>query len=142
MLYFAYGSNLLRSGMAARCPAAVPVSRGVLRDYRLVFRTFADVEPAVGSHVAGGLWRITPACLAALDAYEEVHAGLYRRRVLAVEAAHGRPSDAILYRMCGAAAAPPEASYLAAILLGCRDFGLDDAPVLAAAEAARDASAG
>lgn len=138
MLYFAYGSNLLKSGMASRCPAAAPLGCALLHDHRLVFRTWADVEPAAGSVVKGGLWRITPHCLPALDAYEEVEAGLYRRTVLAVEAETAGLVEAMLYRMPATSSyAPPDPESLSAILLGCRDFGLEDAPVLAAAVAAR-----
>ena len=84
MLYFAYGSNLHRADMLARCPAALPLGRARLPDHALVFRSWADVAPAPGRAVVGGLWRITPACAAALDAYEDVAGGLYRRWILPV----------------------------------------------------------
>ena len=137
MLYFAYGSNLHRAAMLSRCPAALPLGRAALPDHRLVFRLWADVTPRPGMSVAGGLWRITPACLTALDAYEDVADGLYRRVVAAVrpEGAHD-PVEALIYRMTATQEAPPEPGYLATLLVGCRDFGLDEAPVLAAAAAA------
>ena len=134
MLYLAYGSNLHRAGMLSRCPAAVPLGRAVLPGHALVFRLWADVEPRPGRSVAGGLWRITPACLAALDDYEEVASGLYRRVMLRVRP-EGAAEDieALVYRMAATHRAPPEPDYLAVIREGCRDFGLDEAPVLAAA---------
>lgn len=134
MLYFAYGSNLHRAGMLSRCPAAVPLGRAVLPDHRLVFRLWADVAPRPGGSVAGGLWRITPACLAALDDYEDVAGGLYRRLAGAVRPEGAAdPVEALVYRMAATHEAPPEPGYLAALLAGCCDFGLDEAPVRAAA---------
>ena len=134
MLYFAYGSNLHRADMRARCPAAVPLGRAVLADHALVFRLWADVVPRAGARVAGGLWRVTPACTAALDDYEDVAGGLYRRLLLPVlPDGTGASIEALVYRMGPAPEAPPEAGYLAVILAGCRDFGIDAGPVLAAA---------
>ena len=137
MFYFAYGSNLLKSGMRERCPAANSAGRAVLPGHRFVFRSWADVETAAGGHVAGGLWRITPACLLALDAYEEVESGLYRRWLLDVETEGGEIAAAFVYRMCATTYDPPDADYLAVVLGGCRDFGLENAPVFAAVESAR-----
>ncbi|RYB04774.1 gamma-glutamylcyclotransferase family protein [Lichenibacterium ramalinae] len=140
MLYFAYGSNMNRADMRARCPAAVPLGPAHLPDHALVFRAWADVVPRAGSRVAGGLWRITPACAAALDLYEDVADGLYRRLLLPVLAAEGDAPgqapvhrQALVYRMAGTHEAPPDPGYLATIVAGCRDFGIDAEPVLAAA---------
>ena len=137
LLYFAYGSNLHRAGMLGRCPAAVPLGRAALFGHALVFRSWADVEPRAGAAVAGGLWRVTPACRAALDDYEDVAGGLYRRVLLPVrpEGTEGNV-EALVYRMTAPHRSPPEPAYLDAILAGCRDFGLEEGPVLRAAEAA------
>lgn len=126
MLYFAYGSNLHRAAMLARCPAALPLGRARLPDHALVFRTWADVTPAPGRAVVGGLWRITPACAAALDEYEDVAGGLYRRWILPIEPeGETLPTDALVYRMMATHEAPPEPEYLATVLQGYRDFGID-----------------
>ena len=132
--YFAYGSNLDRAAMLLRCPAAVPLGRAALAGHTLMFRFWADVEPRPGGLVAGGLWAITPDCLAALDDYEDVASGLYRRVLLPVRPEGAAEEvDALVYRMTATHTAPPEAGYLAAICAGCRDFGLDERPVLRAA---------
>ncbi len=134
MFYFAYGSNLWKSGMLERCPAAVPLGRAVLPAHRLVFRPWADVEARPGMEVAGGLWRVTPACGAALDLYEDVTGGLYRRVLASVwREGAAEPVQALLYRMDAATREPPDPAYLATVLQGCREFGLDDRAVLAAA---------
>ena len=134
VLYFAYGSNLHRAGMSSRCPAAVPLGRATLADFALVFRLWADVAPCPGAVVRGGLWRITPGCGAALDDYEDVGSGLYRRTTLpVVPEGATEPAEALVYRMTAVHTAPPEPDHLAVILAGCRDFGLDEGPVLSVA---------
>lgn len=133
LLTFAYGSNLLLSAMRERCPAAVPLGRARLAGYRLVFRRWADVEPRPGESVAGGLWRITPACRDALDDYEGVAEGLYAPHTLVVEPEGGGALEALVYRMTATDTAPPEPAYLAAVLQGHRDFGLATGPVERAA---------
>jgi gamma-glutamylcyclotransferase (GGCT)/AIG2-like uncharacterized protein YtfP len=85
-LHFAYGSNMSRQGMHARCPGAEPVGLAALEGYRFMIMTdgYASVEPARGQYVCGVLWRLTPRDLSALNAYENLQAGLYRRAMLPV----------------------------------------------------------
>ena len=137
MYYFAYGSNLLKSDMLGRCPAAVPFGPAVLPDHRLVFRHWADVEPAAGFQTEGGLWRITPECVAALDLYEDVAEGLYRRAWLTVKAGTLEPVEALVYRMASGGHAPPAPDYLELILRGYDDFGLDRVPLMALVDGSR-----
>ena len=58
MKYFAYGSNLNIEQMKSRCPDSVGVSTAVLSGWRLVERTYADIEPAAGECVNGALYEI------------------------------------------------------------------------------------
>ena len=62
MLYFAYGSNLSRSGMRQRAPGARAIGVAVLEGHRFVIGRdgWASVEPARGQCVYGVLWKITP----------------------------------------------------------------------------------
>ncbi len=69
-LYFAYGSNLDVEQMAGRCPGARMRHPYTLKDWRLVFRGVADVIPAEGHEVRGGLYTITAEDEAGLDRYE------------------------------------------------------------------------
>ncbi|GGE15451.1 gamma-glutamylcyclotransferase [Aureimonas endophytica] len=132
MFYFAYGSNLCRRHFSALCPAAGLVGPARLVGYRLVFRGFADIEPAPGECVPGGLWRVTPACRAALDRYEEVERGLYRPvdvdvELVPREEGEGRsPIAAFSYRMLEEGYRPPVPAYLSVIAGGYRDFGWDE----------------
>ena len=71
-LYFAYGSNINLEQMRERCPDAKVVGPVTLADYELQFRGngFATIAPKKGSIVHGLLWKLTPACVQALDRYE------------------------------------------------------------------------
>jgi hypothetical protein len=85
-LHFAYGSNMSRKGMEARCPGAEAVGPAVLQDYRFIITTdsYASVEPKLGHHVYGVMWRLTPRDLSSLNAYESLQSGLYRRAMVPV----------------------------------------------------------
>src|ERR1700752_1388801 len=85
-LYFAYGSNMCRAGMASRCRDAVPLGRARLDGYRYVIHVdgYATVRPAPGATVQGILWRVSARDVTALDAYEDVAGGLYRKVSLPV----------------------------------------------------------
>jgi len=56
-LYFAYGANMSKRSMLARCPHAKPVKAFYLLDWRLMFSHHATIVPAAGTAVAGCLWR-------------------------------------------------------------------------------------
>ena len=126
MHYFAYASNLSIAAMRVRCPAAVPISKATLPDHRLVFRTWADVEPCPGHSVPGVVWTITAACETALDLYEDIEGGLYRRlRASVWQDGFTDAVEALIYRMNRVGCEPPDADYLSLIQRGYADFGLD-----------------
>jgi gamma-glutamylcyclotransferase (GGCT)/AIG2-like uncharacterized protein YtfP len=97
MIYFAYGANMERAAMQRRCGAATPLGPAVLRGWRYVIaQGYGSVAPAAGSSVFGVLWRLTPRDLAALNAFESLDSGLYRRVMLTVETG-GRRTRALVY---------------------------------------------
>ena len=125
MLYFAYGSNLNRRAMAQRCPRAEAVSAARLDGYRLVFRRFADIVSDPTSTVWGALYDLTPACLHALDKYEDAPRS-YRKT--SVKVVRGETLvDAMAYMMNEGAIAPPELAYYNEIARGYTDWKLDQA---------------
>lgn len=90
-LYFAYGANMERAAMRKRCPGATALGPARLAGWRYVIADgYGSVAPARGMCVYGVLWRLTPRDLAALNAFESLDSGLYRRIFLTVEAATGR----------------------------------------------------
>jgi len=96
-LYFAYGANMERAAMAKRCPAAQPRGPALLRGWRYVIVDgYGSVAPAAGMNVFGVLWRLTPRDLAALNTFESLDNGLYRRAMLTVETG-GQRVRALVY---------------------------------------------
>ena len=85
-LYFAYGTNMDRSGMRQRCPVARAIGIARLEGWRLVVMRegYVSIAQEADGCVHGVLWRVGPSDLTALDAYEAVDAGLYYRRTLPV----------------------------------------------------------
>ena len=124
ILFFAYDANLSRAHMALWCPQAVSIAKGKLADYRLVFRTWADIVASRGDEVQGALYEIGPKDLVALDEFEECPALTHHLHVT-VRTADG-PLSALAYQMNpGHALALPESDYLNLILEGYEDWGLD-----------------
>lgn len=128
MLYFAYGSNLNMEQMRWRCPDAEPLRDWVLPDYRLIFRGVADIEERKDGVVHGGLWRITDACERALDVYEGVENGLYRKiyfdDLICAESGDTTSERVLTYVMNRANYDMPSAAYYDTIAAGYADFDL------------------
>ena len=117
-LYFAYGSNLNKRQMLERCPDATAVRGYELLGWKLLFRRTADIVPAFGSTVLGGLYRITSADGLALDRYEGVRRGRYRREYFQVG---GQPVLTYVMNNSNPEEAP-SAQYFELIEQGYRDW--------------------
>jgi gamma-glutamylcyclotransferase (GGCT)/AIG2-like uncharacterized protein YtfP len=126
-LMFAFGSNLNKRQMARRCPDAVPLGKIKLEDWKLVFRGVADVIRSPGEHVWGGVWLITDHCERALDLYEGVGSGLYRKEYLPLGDNEYGINEMLVYCMNSTGIFPPSRSYLASIQEGYLDFGMSKA---------------
>ena len=116
MQYFAYGSNMNVSQTQQRCPGITRIGRYQLKGFRLVFNYHADIIPAEGCTVHGGLWNITRNHEGALDTYEgypDYYDKYYQDNVM-------------FYRMKEASdnSQPPSKWYLEVIIQGYKDFGL------------------
>ena len=85
-LHFAYGSNMSRALMGARCRGAEAIGTATLSGWRFVVNPegFGSIAPRPGGCVHGVLWRLSARDLAAINAYESVDSGLYVRRRLPV----------------------------------------------------------
>jgi gamma-glutamylcyclotransferase (GGCT)/AIG2-like uncharacterized protein YtfP len=122
MLHFAYGSNMSREPMRQRCPEAQAIGKAILRRHRFVIMSngYASVVPASFSEVHGILWRITPRDLAALDAYENVAGGLYRR-VMRPVVAGGRSLQALVYFGAEKREGDPRTGYMELVVQAARE---------------------
>jgi gamma-glutamylcyclotransferase (GGCT)/AIG2-like uncharacterized protein YtfP len=121
MLYFAYGSNLNLRAMKRRCSQAVAVGPATLPGYRLEFRGFVTIVPDAAAEVPGALYRLTPACWRALDAYE---GNDYDKITVSVRA-EGAAEEAFAYVMKAGERAPPTVAYFSEIARGYGDWKLD-----------------
>lgn len=134
-LYFAYGSNLSRAQMAERCPAALPLAPYALGGHRLAFvgqgsrrwgrGGVATVIPQPGSSVPGSLWLLTPECEAALDGFEGVADGRYRKDEQLMQH-DGNPVLVYIATEQYGAENKPNRRYLDVILEGYANWQLDD----------------
>ena len=117
--------------MFDRCPGATPVRSYELLGWKLVFRRTADIVPAVSNTVVGGLYRITPADEVALDRYEGVHRGRYRRKHFL---AGGQWAFTYVMNSSQAEDAP-SSEYFALVERGYKDWNLPTATLVAARNA-------
>ena len=125
MLHFAYGSNMSRALMGARCPGAAALGTARLAGWRFVITRdgYASVVPAPGAEVHGVLWRLRPRDLAALNAYESLDTGLYRRRMLTVPMRRP-PQSALVYLGRNGAEGRPKPGYQEIVVAAARKWEL------------------
>jgi hypothetical protein len=109
-LMLAYGSNLHAEQMSRRCPAARSTGRMRLPHW-----------------LYGGVWLITAACEVALDRYEGIGSGMYRKEYLPLKPNRHGFDDMLVYRMNSTGIFPPSTGYLATIEQGYRDFHMPKA---------------
>jgi len=99
LLYFAFASNMDAAQMAERCAGAECLGAATLLDHRFAIgrRGYATVIPEKGASVHGVLWGLHPRHEAALDVYEGIRHGLYRKALLPVRTATGDAREALVY---------------------------------------------
>ena len=124
-LHFAYGSNMSRKGMAARCPDGEAVGPAILEDYRFIIMSdgYASVEPKLGQDVYGVLWRLTPRDLSGLNAYEGLQAGLYRRVMVPVPFDRAR-LNTLVYLGHTSAEGTPRPGYMESVIEAAQEWEL------------------
>lgn len=125
MLYFAYGMNTNRQGMAYRCPGARPLGAATLLNHRFRFAGPADVQGDHRSQVHGVLWLITDQCLASLDILEG-YPGFYGRKWAYVRYQDTEIKALVYYMQPGNKDHAPSPGYFDMVLTGYRDFGVPE----------------
>jgi hypothetical protein len=129
MYYFAYGSNMVASQMAARCPNASVVGAACLQGYKFRINScrVGTVVQDPAHQVYGLLWDINPEDLLALDLYEEVKSGLYEKATVVVELRSDRRVEALIYLATDQSIGVPRPRYMKDILTAARHFELPQA---------------
>ena len=126
-LHFAYGSNMSRPHMRARCPGATARGPATLAGWRFVINPdgYGSIAPQPGDTVHGVLWQLDARDLAAVNAYENVAGGLYVRRMLPVLHA-GRRAPALTYIAVRQGEGTPRPGYIAIVVAAAHDWGLPE----------------
>jgi gamma-glutamylcyclotransferase (GGCT)/AIG2-like uncharacterized protein YtfP len=127
MLHFAYGSNMSRPLMAVRCPSAEPLGKALLPGWRytITHDGYASIVPTRGGAVHGTVWRLMPRDLAALNAYEDLHSGLYRRQMLTIHLG-GKRATALAYVGRDRGPGRPQLGYQEVVLAAAHDWGFPE----------------
>lgn len=127
MKYIAYGSNMVESQMAHRCPNAKLIGMGYLPNHRLEFYLHATVErsQAKGARVPVAVWEINDEDEWSLDRYEGVPT-YYTKQKRKVIMNDGSEIYGMVYIMKMIRPAPPQARYYDAIADAYADLGIAD----------------
>jgi hypothetical protein len=122
-LYFAYGSNMHRAAMQARCREACAVGPARLDGYQFFIGAegWGSVRRQAGSVVHGVLWKVTPRDLAVLHAYELLDKGLYDLRRLPVRAG-ARQVGAMIYLLRRRQTGTPKPGYAELCSFAAREW--------------------
>ncbi|MCA8915914.1 MAG: gamma-glutamylcyclotransferase [Planctomycetes bacterium] len=132
-LYFAYGSNLWTGQMRRRCPSTKVESIATLKRHRLWFPLrskrwgagVASVQPDPMGLVEGALYSISWDDLLAMDGFEGVRVGMYRREEVEVVAGdETRRAWTYIGRVEQGAPFPTSLAYIATILKGAHEHRL------------------
>ena len=126
-IYIAYGSNMNIEQMKRRCPNSKEIGKGILKDYKLVFKGVADIIKCPGAEVPIAIWEITEKCEISLDRYEG-YPRLYRKEYVTIEI-NGKEEIAMVYVMNYGRIAPPNAYYYNVIKQGYEDFDINITPL-------------
>jgi hypothetical protein len=126
-LYFAYGSNMDRDAMAARCPQSRAIGPARLPRHRflIIADGYASITRDPRRTVFGVLWDISLGDMKALDRYEGLHRGLYVKITQPVITANGAVR-AIIYLARSTAPGRPRPGYLEGVVEAARSWGLPD----------------
>lgn len=125
MRYFAYGANMDRGHMSRTAPGAVLLGHAVLDGYRVVIGKagYGTVVPGGDTVVHGILWRLTERDEEALDDFEGIAQGLYRKDVVAVRTAAG-VEQAMVYLATDDRPGVTSADYVRQVVAAARAAGL------------------
>ncbi len=130
-LYFAYGANMDLAGMAERCPLSRPLGRARLARHRILVMAegFASIAPDPRENVHGVLWDLALRDVRALDQFEDVSRGLYKKVQLPVLREPFGSARALVYVGHWTRLGAPAPEYLAGVIAAARHWALPAAYV-------------
>lgn len=135
-LYFAYGSSLLRAQMERRIMGNKPVTRAVLRGYRLAFMgnsterkgSVANILPDPSRSVPGTLYELNEVMIQYLDRCEACEKGVYEPLEVEVEKDDGEKVKAVSYQLAqkDPPFGKPNLGYQLQVKQGYKEWGLPE----------------
>lgn len=135
-LYFAYGSSLLRAQMERRLMGNRPVTRAVLKGWRLAFMgnsaerrgPVANLLEDPARSVPGTLYELDEIMIQYLDRAEAVEKGTYQKLEVTVEKDDGSKVPAVSYRLVAEDLpfGQPNLGYLMQVRQGYKEWGLPE----------------
>jgi hypothetical protein len=129
--YFAYGANMDPVHMAECCPGAKRRGPAVLlaHEFRIAALGYGNAVPAPGRLLRGVLWDLSAEDETALDRFEGIPQGQYRKEWEWVRDADGASVRAMLYRPSDPAPGMPVPGYLERIIEVAEQLGFPAAEV-------------
>ena len=119
--------------MSVRCPDATIIGKGILQDWRLLFRQYATIEKCEGYYLPVLVWELSKSDEKSLDRYEGVPLFYFKENLeIDVESLDGRKLgkiNGIVYIMTQQAVnrrtSMPSHCYFALLAEGYKKFGFD-----------------
>ena len=130
IFYAAYGMNLCDRFMQPIPRDAFPhdpypLQPAVIKDYKLVFRTHANIEPCEGAEVPVGVWAITEAMEKKLD-QREGYPTYYDKQFFDIDVpGYGRVNAMAYVMKPGHEITPPDDYYEGLLREGYQNWNLD-----------------
>jgi gamma-glutamylcyclotransferase (GGCT)/AIG2-like uncharacterized protein YtfP len=124
-LYFAYGANMDIKAMAERCPRSRPLGRARLARHRLIIMAegFASVTQDPRANVHGVLWDLALSDVPALDRFEDIARGLYKKIQQPVLREPFGSARAFVYVGHWAEPGVPRPGYIEGVIAAARHWG-------------------
>ena len=127
--YFAYGSNMNFEQMQTRCPGSVFLMPATLMRWRYFINSdgYAGIKKDDNSETYGCLWQLSEIHWQALDRYEGVREGCYRRSQLNVIAGANKTGKTVTgYLSNDESYGVPSKPYQSGVLRGAHQVGLPE----------------
>ncbi len=130
------------AGMAERCPLSRPLGRARLARHRILVMAegFASIAPDPRASVHGVLWDLALRDVRALDQFEDVSRGLYKKVQLPVLREPFGSARALVYVGHWTRPGAPAPEYLAGVIAAARHWALPAGYVALLESLARAAS--
>lgn len=124
-LCFAYGANMDRDHMARTAPTARRLGVATLGNHRIAIAIagYGTLVAAPGARVHGLLWDLKPSDEAALDLFEGVPRGFYRKAELEVTDGSGERHRAMIYLAADERPGRAHPAYLAQVAAAAEALG-------------------